>query len=72
MSATLQMVFSNAGNRNVTIAVADPDPAVTDLAVGAVMDSIISRNVFQTTGGDIIAKVRAQVVSRTVNTLAEF
>jgi len=51
MSATLQMIFSNAENRNSTISVVDAD---------------------NTTGGDITGKVRSQLVSRTVDVLAEY
>lgn len=72
MSATLQMIFSNAENRNSTISVADADPELTALQVETVMDSIVSRNIFNTTGGDITGKVRSQIVSRTVDVLAEY
>ncbi len=72
MSETLQMIFSNVEGRNTTISVGDPDPEITALDVETVMDSVIARNVFNTSGGDINGKVRAQIVSRTVDTLAEF
>jgi len=72
MSETLQMIFSNFEGRNSTVSVADPDPAITALDVETVMDSILTRNVFKTSGGDLVAKVRAQVVSRTVDVLGEF
>ncbi len=72
MSATLQMIFRNFEGRNATVSVTDPDPALTLLNAEAVMDSILSRNVFMTTGGELEDKVRAQVVSRTVDVLGEF
>lgn len=72
MSETLQMIFSNFEGRNSTVSVVDPDPAITALDVETVMDSILTRNVFNTSGGDLVAKVRAQVVSRTVDILGEF
>lgn len=72
MSDTLQMIFSNTEGRNITISVIDPDPELTALEVEAAMDSVITRNIFQTTGGDIVGKVRAQVVSRTVDVLSEY
>jgi len=72
MSATLQMIFSNFEGRNTTLSVPDPDSELTASEVETVMDSVITRNVFQTTGGDIVSKVRAQVVSRTVDVLGEF
>lgn len=72
MSETLQMIFSNFEGRNTALSVSDPDPALTAQAVEAVMDSVITRNVFLTGGGDLVGKVRAQVVSRTVNVLGEY
>jgi len=72
MSTTLQMIFSNEDGRNTTMSLPDPDPALTASEVETVMDSVITRNIFQTTGGEIIGKVRAQVVSRTVDVLSEF
>lgn len=72
MSATLQLIFSNTEGRNSTISVADPNPELTEPEVEAVMDSIITKNVFETTGGELVGKVRAQVVTRTVDVLGEF
>ena len=72
MTETLQMIFRNFDGRNTTVSVSDPDSELTALEVEEVMDSIVSKNVFHTTGGDIVDKVRAQVVSRSVNVLGEF
>jgi hypothetical protein len=72
MSETLRLVFRNAADRTVAINIPDPAPDLVALDVQAVMDSIITRNVFSTTGGDITSKVRSEVVSRTVDVLAEY
>ncbi len=72
MSETLQMIFRNFDGRSTTISISDPDSELTAQDVEDVMDSIVDKNVFQTTGGDIVDKVRAQVVSRSVNVLGEF
>lgn len=72
MSETLQMIFSNADGRNTTISIADPEADLTALEVESVMDSVITRNIFLTTGGNIISKVRAQIVARTVDILSEY
>jgi len=72
VSETLQMIFSTAEGRNTTISVADPDPELGLQDVEPVMDSIIARNIFETNSGEIAAKVRAQVVSRTVDLIGEF
>lgn len=47
MTETLQMIFSNTDGRNTTLSIADPEPGLTALEVEAVMDSVITRNVFQ-------------------------
>ena len=72
MSETLQMIFTNQQDRNVTISVTDPEPELGVEEIEPVMDSIIARNIFLSSGGDLTGKVRAQVVTRTVDTVAEF
>ncbi len=72
MQQTLRLVFRNVEGRIVTVNMPDPDPEITPMAVDVVMDSIITRNVFITTGGDIVSKVRAEIVSREVNVLGEY
>jgi len=72
MSETLRMVFRNAEDRLSAISVPDPDPELTALEVEEVMDSIITTNIFTTTGGDLVSKVRAEVVARTVDVIQEF
>jgi len=72
LSETLQMIFANEEERNVTISVADPQPELSIVEIEPVMDAIIARNLFESSGGNLTAKVRAQVVTRTVDMVAEF
>lgn len=72
MSRTLQMVFRNAEGRNTTLSVAEPRLDLEAAEVSAAMDGVLSANIFNTTGGDIIGKVRAQIIDRQVETIAEF
>lgn len=72
MNKTLQLIFRNAQDRNVTVSVADPLDELEVNDVEAVMQLVVDGNMFHTTGGDIVAKVRAQVVSRDVETIVEF
>ncbi len=69
---TLRLVFRNVANGLTAINVLDPAPAVTALEVETVMDSVLDKNVFVTSGGDLVSKVRAEVVSRTVEVISEF
>lgn len=62
MAQRLDMRFRNATGRIVTVRVPDPKPDLTGEAVGAAMDTILAKNVFSTTGGDLVAKVDARVV----------
>ncbi len=72
MATTLQMTFRNEEDRISTISIADPDSELTGEDVEPVMDSIIAKNIFNTNGGDLVEKVRAQVVTRTVDVLEDF
>jgi hypothetical protein len=71
MAATqvLRMVFKDAADKSRAINVQDPDPEITGLDVEAVMDSILTKNVFETAGGDLVSKVKAEIVERDVTTL---
>ncbi len=72
MIRTLQMIFRNQEGRNVTISVTDARADLQGADVEPVMNSILSRNIFHTNGGDLDEAVRAQVVSREVENLVEF
>jgi len=71
MSKTLRMIFRNEANRSVAISVPEPVEPVDEAILGACMDKIVDSNIFETTGGDITEKVRAEIVERTVDTVWE-
>lgn len=68
-TSVLRMVFLDATDKSRAINVQDPDPEITAMEVEAVMDSVISRNVFDTAGGNLVSKVKAEIVEREVTTL---
>ena len=68
-TSVLRMVFLDATDKSRAINVQDPDPEITSMEVEAVMDSVISRNVFDTAGGNLVSKVKAEIVEREVTTL---
>ena len=58
---TLEMVFATQGGKEATVAVKDPKDGLTLAAVQAVMATIIAKNVFSTTSGDLVAAKEAQI-----------
>ncbi len=72
MNKTLQLVFRNAENRNVNFNIADPVEPVVAADVSAVMDNILVKNIFLTSGGEIVSKVRATLVAREVTDIAVY
>ncbi len=69
MEKTLQLVFVNEEGRNVTFSLTDPAEPVDAQEVENVMDLIIAKNIFLTTGGQITGKTRAVLIAREVTTI---
>lgn len=72
MEQTLRLIFRNAEGRNITLSVNNPQDSLNSADVDFAMDLILSSDIFQTSGGSIIEKVKAEVVSRQVDTILEF
>jgi len=66
MSKTLELIFVNAAGSKVTIRVADPKETLTETEVRTVMDQIVNKNVFTSTGGNLTGVAGARMVSRDV------
>jgi hypothetical protein len=62
----LDMVFQNQAGRAVRIGVPNPKQDLTQAQIGAAMDTIINRNIFTTTGGNLVQKLRARIVVQDV------
>ena len=63
--AYLEMVFRNQGGNLVIIRVVDPREDVTAEEAENVMDTILTENIFTSSGGDLVEKVEARIVERT-------
>ncbi|MDW7650333.1 MAG: DUF2922 domain-containing protein [Bacillota bacterium] len=72
METTLQLVFRNATGGLFTINLANPRDNLTELEVSGVMDQVLAKNIFQSTGGLLTGKVRARLVSREVVDFASY
>ena len=58
---TLEMIFINEGAKEVTVVVKDPKDSLTLAEVQAVMMTIIAKNVFSSTTGDLVSAKEAQI-----------
>lgn len=70
MEKTLQMVFQNQVGKNVSINIAQVKDELTDQEVKALMQLIISKNIFETSGGNLITIMSANVVAKDVQELS--
>lgn len=72
MEVTLQLVFLNEGGSRVTLSVPNPREELSASVLEDAMDAIIAADVFISPGGGLANKVRASLVSRQTDILAEF
>jgi hypothetical protein len=69
VTQSLRMTFLSQGNRSVTLSLDNPRNDLTAAEVQAAMDLIIARNIFTSTGGDLVSKVSARVIDTTTTEL---
>lgn len=65
----LRMTFTNTSGNAVTITLPQPKDGLTTAQIEAVMDQIITKNIFLTSGGELIAKRDVKIVDTTTNDL---
>lgn len=70
MAKTLQMVFRNDLGKTVTFNLAEPKEGLTQAQVMAVMQDMVTRNIFMVKEGQLVQAVEAKVTSRDVTALA--
>ncbi len=72
MEQTLRLIYRNAEGRTATVSVANPHEQLDPAEVENAMDVILNADAFDTSGGSLVEKVRAEVVSRQVEIINEF
>lgn len=72
MNRTLQLVFLNLAGNRVSINIPEPLDDLDPQAVEQAMDQILAADVVITSGGGLVSKVRAVVVSRDEDPIIEF
>ncbi|PHJ38125.1 hypothetical protein P378_11540 [Desulforamulus profundi] len=66
MSKTLEMIFVNVAGDKVTLRVTDPRDDITEAEVRTVMDTIVAKDIFTSSGGALTGVSGARIVSREV------
>ncbi|MEW5920993.1 MAG: DUF2922 domain-containing protein [Bacillota bacterium] len=72
MAKVLRMSFQNAQGRTVSINLREPVDPLNAADVGSCMDKVVIGNIFNTSGGDIIANLKAETVETTVETVIDY
>jgi len=62
----LELIFKNAAGKNARISMKDPKDDLTTEEVQALLDNIVAKNVFETTGGDLVEVVGARLIQKEV------
>jgi hypothetical protein len=70
MAKSLELQFANQEGKLVRITIDNPIEPVNPAAVSAAMDTILSANVFISSGGDLVEKKGARLVERNVSDVA--
>ena len=67
---TLVMTFLNQEGSRASISLPAVKDTLTETEVSAAMDVVIAKNIFFSTGGDLVTKHAAQITERNVTELA--
>ncbi|HHT51322.1 MAG TPA: DUF2922 domain-containing protein [Eubacteriaceae bacterium] len=62
----LEMTFKNESGRSSKISVDNAKDDLTEVEVNQAMDDILANNIFITSGGDLIEKVKAELITTEV------
>ena len=64
VTKTLVMTFKNEGGKNVNLSLRGIKDTLTDSEIKSAMDTIIAKDLFISSGGKLIEKVDAQIVTK--------
>ena len=70
MTKTLNMPFRNAAGKEVNFTLANPKDGLTKAEVTATQALFIAKNLFTTTGGDLVTALEPTVLIKDVGVLA--
>ena len=70
MTKTLKMPFRNAAGKEVNLTLVNPKAGITKAEVAAAQALIISKNLFATTGGDLVNALEPSILIQDTGVLA--
>ena len=66
MEYILAMIFNTNSGKTTTLSVSGVTPVITNEQVITLMDTIVSKNVFEVTSGELISKNSAKLTERKI------
>ncbi len=66
----LQMIFKNQDDRKKTVSIDSPRADLTDVEVQTAMNDIITKNIFNSSGGDLIGISGARIITTDIQELS--
>lgn len=66
MEYILAMIFNTKFGKTTTLSISGVDPEITKEQIVALMDTIISKNVFEVASGELIGKSGAKLTERKI------
>jgi len=70
MTKTLKMPFRNAAGKEVNFTLANPKDGLTKAEVQATQAMILAKNLFATTGGDLVNALEPSILIQDTGVLA--
>lgn len=70
LDRSLRMVFLNEAGKNVSINIAGIKDTITTEETKSLMQLIVAKNIFESTGGNLVSIVSADIIAREVQEIA--
>jgi hypothetical protein len=63
LSKKLELIFKNIMDRKTRISLDEPREDLTELEITSAMNNIITQNIFETTGGNLVSIAGARIIT---------
>ena len=67
----LDLIFKNAAGKKVILNIEEPKAGITKAEIDAAMEVVVSNNIFNTSGGDIVEAVQGRLRTITLDPVVE-